>query len=98
MTIFTNSAKLLVGAAIGVAVLSGCNKKAEDVPAQAPTATQATNPSTVPDPDMSTPGTAAGGTTRDANPAGTTGAPATPSAADAPPTAQPPSSTISTKQ
>lgn len=76
MTIFTTSAKLLLGAAIGVAVLTGCNKKSADAPA--PTATQAANPSTVPDPDMSTPATTAGGTTRDANPAGTTGAPAAP--------------------
>jgi hypothetical protein len=98
MTIFTTSAKLLLGAAIGVAVLSGCNKKAEDVPAQAPTATQATNPSTVPDPDMSTPGTTAGGTTRDANPAGTTGAPAAPSSTDPQSAAQPPSSATSTNK
>lgn len=96
MTIFTTSAKLLLGAAIGAAVLTGCNKKAEDVPA--PTATQATNPASVPDPDMSTPAATAGGTTRDANPAGTTGAPATPATSDAPTTAQPPSSATSTNK
>lgn len=96
MTIFSTSAKLLMGAAIGVAVLTGCNKKAEDMPA--PTASQAANPNVVPDPDMTKPGTTAGGTTRDANPGGTTGAPATPVAPDPNSTAQPPSSTTSTNQ
>lgn len=96
MTIFTTSAKLLLGAAIGAAVLTGCAKKAEDVPA--PTASQAANPTTVPDPDMSTPGTTAGGTTRDANPAGTTGAPATSSAPDPQSIAQPPATPASTNK
>ena len=96
MNSFSTSAKLLMGAAIGVAVLTGCNKKAEDMPA--PTASQAANPNVVPDPDMTKPGTTAGGTTRDANPGGTTGAPATPVAPDPNSTAQPPSSTTSTNQ
>lgn len=96
MHISSTSAKFLAGAAIGVAVLTGCNKKAEDVPA--PTASQSAHPTTVPDPDMSTPATTAGGTARDANPGGTTGAPATPVAPDPTSTAQPPSSTTSTNQ
>ena len=98
MTILTTSAKLFLGAAIAVAVVTGCNKKAEDVPAQAPTASQATNPGTVPDPELSKPGTTAGGTTRDANPAGTTGAPPAPSSTDPQSAAQPPSGATSTNK
>ena len=70
MNFSTTSAKVLLGAAIGIAVLAGCNKKAEDMPA--PTANQPANPTTVPDPDMTKPGGATGGAGSDANPGGTT--------------------------
>lgn len=89
-------AKLLFGATVGVAVLTGCNKKAEDMPG--PSVSQPANPAAVPDPDLAKPGGAAGGAGSDANPGGHATAPATPSAPDPKSTAQPPSSTTSTNQ
>ena len=94
---FSIPAKLLAGAAFGLVLLSGCNKKPEPVPAPQ-TTTKAPAPPAGADPDLNKSGGPIPRTSSDANPGGTSAAPATPTAPDPHSTAQPPSSTTSTNQ
>jgi hypothetical protein len=91
---FSTAVKLLAGAAFGVALLSGCNKKPDEIPTPQ-AATKTPTPPAGADPDLNKSGGAIPRTSSDTNPGGT---PATPAAPDPHSTAQPPSSTTSTNQ
>jgi PBP1b-binding outer membrane lipoprotein LpoB len=94
---FSTPAKLLAGAVFGVVLLTGCNKKPDPVPAPQ-TVNKAPAPTTGADPDLNKSGGPIPTTSSDANPGGTSAAPATSAAPDPHSTAQPPSSTTSTNQ
>ncbi|MET0319937.1 MAG: hypothetical protein ABW069_04345, partial [Duganella sp.] len=97
MHCFSTPVKFLAAAALGVALLTGCNKKADDLPAPQ-AATKTPMPPAGADPDLNKSGGPIPRTSSDTNPGGTPAAPATPMAPDAKSTAQPPSSTTSTNQ
>lgn len=94
---FSTPAKFLAGAAFGAMLLTGCNKKPDEIPAPQ-AATKTPTPPAGADPDLNKSGGPIPRTSSDANPGGTAATPATPAAPDAHSTAQPPSSTTSTNQ